>query len=379
MATALTTSRPPGDLQRVLARARSLAASERWPAAGLLELQSRHAARLLAHARARVPHYRERAAEFPAAAAPGSAQWRAIPRLTRHELMRQPDRLRTPDWGPSQGHIYKVSSSGSTGEPVQVWRSELCREVWEAAALREHRWHERDAARSMAILRVGLTGLPPQGSRIPRGRPFDRIWRCGPTYAFDMTQDVALQAEWLKRMRPNYLLTYPANLDALLRRLGAAHGLGISQVIGVGGSVTQATRELCREVLGCGIAANYSSQEIGLVALQCPHCAQYHVQSEHVVVEVLDEAGEPCPPGSAGRLVITDLHNYLMPLIRYEIGDYAVAGGPCAGGIGLPALQEVLGRRRNMLVHADGRRHWPVTGFGAFRRAGAHRRRLAGR
>jgi phenylacetate-CoA ligase len=366
----------PRSVDSLLARARALEESERWRPPHIAELQAQLAQGLLAHACRHVPFYRERSAQFAKNATPGTAAWRGLPLLSRATLLREAAALQIPPAGKGDGpgagqrgrpgHLYKVSTSGSTGEPVVVWRTEACREVWEATALREHRWQGRDATRSMAIIRAGLGGAPPAGQRIRRGLPFDRLWRCGPTWALDLATDVAQQAAWLRRIRPHYLLTYPANLEAVLGHLGE-HELQIAQVVAVGGAVSQAARARCREVLRCGIAANYSSQEAGMMALECAHCGQLHVQAEHVVLEVLDDHGEPCAPGEAGRIVVTDLHNYQMPLIRYDIGDYAVVGEPCSGGIGLPSLRAVLGRRRNMLVHADGRRHWPLTGFWKFR------------
>jgi len=90
------------------------------------------------------------------------------------------------------------------------------------------------------------------------------------------------------------------------------------------------------------------------------------VQSESLYVEILDESGQPCRHGEVGRVVVTDLHNFAMPLVRYVIGDYAEVGAACTAGRGLPSLRRVLGRRRNMVVFPDGRRHWPVTGFRQF-------------
>jgi phenylacetate-CoA ligase len=85
--------------------------------------------------------------------------------------------------------------------------------------------------------------------------------------------------------------------------------------------------------------------------------------SEALLVEVIDDAGRACAPGQTGRVVVTTLHNFSMPLIRYEIGDLAEAGGDCACGRGLPVIQRILGRMRNMLVLADGRRYWPSFGL----------------
>ena len=60
--------------------------------------------------------------------------------------------------------------------------------------------------------------------------------------------------------------------------------------------------------------------------------------------------------------MVTHLHNFAMPLLRYDIGDYAEVGEPCACGRGLPVLRRVLGRVRNMLVTEDGERYWPTFG-----------------
>ena len=78
------------------------------------------------------------------------------------------------------------------------------------------------------------------------------------------------------------------------------------------------------------------------------------MQAENVLLEIIDAAGNPLPPGNVGRVVITVLHNLAMPLIRYEIGDYAAFGGECTCGRGLPVLERIVGRARNMLRLPDG-------------------------
>ena len=96
------------------------------------------------------------------------------------------------------------------------------------------------------------------------------------------------------------------------------------------------------------------------MALQCPTGEHYHVQSEGVLLEVLDEAGKPCAPGEVGRVVVTSLHNFATPLVRYEIGDYAEVGAACTCGRSLPVLQRIIGRKRNTLIAPDGRRYYPM-------------------
>jgi len=103
----------------------------------------------------------------------------------------------------------------------------------------------------------------------------------------------------------------------------------------------------------------YTAREVGYIALQCPDHEHYHTQSENLLVEILDESGNPCEAGETGRVVVTTLHNYATPLIRYDIGDFAQVGAPCPCGRGLAVIERILGRVRNMLVPPNGERYWP--------------------
>jgi phenylacetate-CoA ligase len=101
--------------------------------------------------------------------------------------------------------------------------------------------------------------------------------------------------------------------------------------------------------------------------MQCPDGDCYHTQSENLLVEILDDSGTPCEPGQVGQVVITALHNFATPLIRYAIGDYAEVAEPCNCGRGLPSIKRILGRRRNLLTLPTGERFWPIFGTRKFR------------
>ncbi|MDX1946410.1 MAG: hypothetical protein SFU86_13500, partial [Pirellulaceae bacterium] len=93
-----------------------------------------------------------------------------------------------------------------------------------------------------------------------------------------------------------------------------------------------------------------------------------------VILEVLDEAGNPCRPGETGRVVITALHNYLTPFVRYEIMDSATVGpANCPCGRGLPLLTKIGGKLRPLFRLADGRRKSSVELLHAIRACGPHR------
>jgi phenylacetate-CoA ligase len=180
---------------------------------------------------------------------------------------------------------------------------------------------------------------------------------------------VERQLPWLIAQAPGYLLTYPSNAVALAK-LCLARGIRLPTLQALrlfGEVVDDEVRAVCGEAWGVPVTDLYSANEIGYVALQC-ECGAYHVQSESVRVEVLDAAGSPCAPGEVGKVVVTSLHNFAMPLIRYELGDLAEVGGPCPCGRGLPVLARILGRTRNMLVMPDGTRRWPLLGWREFRK-----------
>jgi phenylacetate-CoA ligase len=93
-----------------------------------------------------------------------------------------------------------------------------------------------------------------------------------------------------------------------------------------------------------------------LIGAECERHEGLHVTMENLLVEVLDDAGQPTSPGQEGNIVITDLYNYGMPFIRYASGDRVTAGwGVCSCGRGLPLLRQIVGRRLDVLETAGGR------------------------
>jgi phenylacetate-CoA ligase len=61
-------------------------------------------------------------------------------------------------------------------------------------------------------------------------------------------------------------------------------------------------------------------------------------------------------PGETGELVLTDLTNHAMPLIRYRLGDRAVPSAGCECGLGFPAIDRIMGRIHDVVFTPAGRR-----------------------
>lgn len=301
-----------------------------------------------------------------------AASFARIPLLTRSELMLKEEHIRCHAIPPGHGKTYRMQTSGSTGQVVSVLRTDETQRLWLSIAMREHLWHQRDFSGTLAIIKAMTPTLddPVQAAKLGWGPPATLFRQTGPAYSQPLSMPVAEQSKWLARIQPRYLLTYPSNLSALLDlyERGVAHPLStLREVRTIGETLHPGLRERCMALDGIRIVDLYSSQELGLIALQCPDSGLYHTQDEHYIVEVLDDEGQPCAPGEVGRIVVTDLSNFATPLIRYEIRDYAEVGPTCSCGRGLGTLKRIMGRRRNMVTLPDGSKHWPLIGSHHYR------------
>jgi phenylacetate-CoA ligase len=115
-------------------------------------------------------------------------------------------------------------------------------------------------------------------------------------------------------------------------------------------------RPVIEEGFGCPVFETYGSREVMLIGAECGQGSGLHLSTENLFVEVLKDDDTPAAPGESGSLVVSDLHNYGMPFIRYRLGDMAVASDAvCPCGRGLPLLQKVVGRTLDVIRLADGR------------------------
>jgi phenylacetate-CoA ligase len=116
-----------------------------------------------------------------------------------------------------------------------------------------------------------------------------------------------------------------------------------------------ADRALVERVFGCPVFNRYGCREVSVIASECPEHSGLHTMGEGLYVEVVRD-GRPAAPGELGTILITDLLNHAMPLIRYRIGDLGIwEEGDCPCGRGLPRLRRVAGRVTDFLVGSDGR------------------------
>jgi phenylacetate-CoA ligase len=249
-----------------------------------------------------------------------------------------------------EGTVDVRFTSGSTGTPLKIPKTQRHFLVNGLENTRLHQgWGYNDHERKVVAASPGNPRLAGkvEESRMESGSRRYRIASFG-------AEPVA---GLLRETRATFLVARPSIALAVLQDNPDIDFLRL--IATVGEVVPPELQVAIASLASCAHADAYGSIESGIIAGLCKACGRYHVAHRHLIVELLDESGNPVEPGEMGRVVVTPLFNLAMPLIRYEIGDYAIYSrkGPCDGK-GM-AFDKVLGRERNLFKLPGGTRVTP--------------------
>jgi phenylacetate-CoA ligase len=343
-------------------RARSyyqeLQASQYLSPEKIRELQEKKLRRLITHAYYHVAYYRERM---------------DVLGLTPSDIHGLDDLARLPLLGKddvrenlhfdllSDNHekrkILKITTSGSTGEPFVCYADQHQLEIRWAATQRSMEWtgyRFGDRCARLWHQTLGMSWLQILRERIDAW--FNRRLFVP---AFEMSdQNITSFVNRLREYRPVLLDGYAESFNFLAHYI-RNHGLESfhpKAVISSAQVLPEHSREIIQNTLGCGVFDKYGSREFSGIAYECEQHDGHHVVAESYVVEILKD-GLPARPGEWGEVVITDLNNFCAPLIRYRVGDLAVAmdqAAACGCGRGLPRIGRIEGRVQAIITAQNG-------------------------
>lgn len=322
----------------------------------IAEMQWRKLKTLIAHCWEQVPFYREWWGEAGLASPEdirNREDYARLPVLTKPAIRARSEAMIVPSL---RAGMYFKSTGGSTGEPMRFGYTRESYERRVAVMFRGYAWAGAHLGQRTAYL-WGAPVAAPAGYALLKDRLYHAAFNRLMLNAFDMNeQRMAEYADAIDRFKPATIVSYVGPLVELAQWL-ERNGRGIhrpQRILGAAESLHPHQRELLQRVFGAPAFDTFGCREFMLIASECEAHDGLHLNTDHLHVEFGTLPGVEA--GGPAELIITDLHNYGMPMMRYANGDLGTPGAThCSCGRSLPKLAKVDGRKLDALRLRDGR------------------------
>ena len=319
-------------------------------------LQEQRLRQLIKHAYRHVPYYRETLDRL--GIKPEDIQHledlAKLPTLTKDDIRKNLhfDLL-------SESHekstMLPITTSGSTGEPLRLYADKTQLEMRWATTLRNiewtgyrfgdtqvRLWHQTLGMSRTQVFKEWLDAILSRRKFFP---------------AFEMNEKtIDKYVDFLRETKPVLIDGYAEafNLIANYLRNRPTDGIRPKGIISSAQTLSEESREIIEQAFHAKVFDKYGSREFSGIAHECEAHAGHHVNAESYIVEIVRD-GRPARPGETGEVLVADLTNYCVPLIRYALGDLATAAdGDCPCGRGLPLIGAIQGRVQAIIIGTNG-------------------------
>lgn len=329
---------------------RQLEQSQWASKAKLEQLQERKLNDLISEIRIQLPFYRESLKDLAVDSSLPLKHLASLPFVTKSNIQASYEMFLVKK---RRYLLTKKTTGGSTGQAVTIWKTRDAIAQEAAANWRGFSW---------AGIKIGdrqgrFWGVPFSSKDMLRVKLVDFINHRKRCSAFSFTEkDMAAYTNLLNRFKPRYLYGYVSMLATyaeFLKSTGKRLAFGLQAVITTSEVLTAHHRQLLEETFGARVYNEYGCGELGTIAHECEKRSM-HINAENMVVEILN--GERlCSPGEVGEVVVTELNNRAMPLVRYRLGDFAsFSETACECGRSLPVIKNVAGRAYDIVYNREG-------------------------
>jgi len=301
-----------------------------------------------AYAQARSPFYRRR----PPVAVETPEDLARLPILEKKDLRDHLDEMIVD--GQSKESLVQAKTGGSTGVSLVIYYDVRCEEKRNAAALMTNRWSGWDLGRPVGA----LWGNPPVARTFKektRAQCLDRLLYLDTVHLTD--ESMTVFAEALRRRNIQYLFGHAHSLFIFAQFARARYGKGLPMkgIVSTSMMLLPSERRVIEDVFQTPVTNRYGCEELGLLASECERREGMHLNMDQHYIEFIRDDGRPAAPGEEGHLVVTDLINRGMPLLRYRVGDVGVpTDRPCPCGRGWPLMEKLTGRTADFLIAENG-------------------------
>lgn len=284
------------------------------------------------------------------------SKFNQLPILTKEIMRKNHEELISTDYRTRKW--YYNSSGGSTGEPIRFIQDNIYSK-WENA--RNYYYFKDilnvDIGRIKKIVLWGSERDLLKGSVGIKAKISNWLTNTMFLNSFKMTgNDIDEYINIINAYEPELIRGYAGSLyelcNYLEKKIKEVHTPRI--LLAQAETVTDEMKEKIERVFKTKLYNFYGSREVAGIAGECKE-GLMHIFSFHNYVEILDDNNQPVKDGEEGRVIVTNLHNYSMPFIRYDIGDRAILGPEkCKCGNILPTLKKVTGRVTDHFVSENG-------------------------
>jgi phenylacetate-CoA ligase len=336
----------------------------------LREVQDKSLRKLVKNAYERVPLYHRKYRE--AGVCPedikGIEDLPKLPTITKDDLRDASPYDIVPQGFFKRKWVMPMSTSGSTGRPLMIWWDlhAGCSQL--VSMLRQYKMHDPPCGVRRGDCNANLVDF--------EGYNLERVWKdwgmeSGAGFilrllgyrflAIDFRNDPHDTIRQLEESNVRILCSYPGVLRRLaqLKNDGFGERLKLKYVTSGGETLDEYTRRYIEKAFDVPLWDLYAGTEIGLVAIQCGK-GNYHIQSDYIYLECLDDEGEQVKPGKPGYVTITRFDSWnSTPIIRYTgSNDVAILADPskkCDCGMRLPLMERIEGRKVDSITLSDGK------------------------
>ena len=283
-----------------------------------------------------------------------------LPFITKNDIRKNfPDNIIPPNFD-KKGKPIISYTSGTTGEPVSLYFDMYTIVKGLLGYIRVIKEHNVDWRKTRMTVLVDLCENSVERNYLTDGI----IPILKPIFSFENMQifDTYGEAEDLIKKinnhNPEFLGGYPGMLRqlAILKKEGRGDNIQPRVIISSGAVLDIYLKKFLEEIFETPVFDAYGSMESGPAAFQCKQKG-YHIHSDLVHLEIIDDDGEPVSPGKAGKIIVTRLYGSGTPIIRYNGLDDIVTSSDdtCDCGISGGLIGKVHGRENQSLYLPNGR------------------------
>lgn len=335
---------------------KELQATQRLSAEALTVQQREKLVKLLDHAIQNVPAYNAFAPDWSKMREMPERFLQRIPVLTKIHFQQNADQYLSQ--GRQTSRLIGNRTGGSTGEPTHFYLDRPTVERYEAARWLGLSWYG---------IRIGDPCVMIWGSPLELNAQQARRYRWKERWlknrlmisAYELDErHLEANLRLIRKFRPAYLYGYASALHTLammMLRRGMTLGIPLKAVVSTAESLHEHQRQTIAHAFDAPVVNEYGARDGGIIAYQCK-AGSMHAFSGNCYLEVVDPITHmPLNNGHAGALLVTDLHNTVMPRLRYQIGDVvALSDSACSCNLPFPLLASIDGREDDMFLSRNG-------------------------